>query len=129
MGRHLLESFNDFDTVAIAEITEATKVECEHCANHDLRSECFGRCNADLWTRMLIDAAVALASNGGADAVVDRQGAVAFTSGFAECAECIDRFARLADGDDEGVFIQRRVAVAKLGGVFDFDRDASIAFD
>lgn len=68
---HLLECFNDFNTVAIAEVAEAPQIEREHSANHNLRSEGLGRRDTDFGASVLIDTTVAFTSDGRADTVVD----------------------------------------------------------
>ena len=78
---------------------------------------------------MLVNAAVGFAGNGGADAIIDGEGAVPFALRFAQGGEGVDCFAGLADGKDEGVFIERGVAVTEFGGVFDFNGDAGEALD
>lgn len=94
-----------------------------------MRSECLGGGDADLRADVLIDAAIGLAGDGGADGVVDGKNLVAFALGLAEGAEGVDGFAGLADDEEEGVSVERGVAVTELGGVFDFDGNAGEAFD
>ena len=123
------KGFDDLGAVAKAEVAKAPEVKGDHGAEHDLRGEGLSGGDADFGAGVLVDAAVGFAGNGGAHAVVDREGAVAFAFGFAQGGEGVDSFAGLADREDEGVFVERGVAVTEFGSVFDFDWDAGEALD
>ena len=127
--RCLFEGFDIRETFLETHIAQAAQVEGEHRENMQLGSKRFGRCDADFRAGVLVDAAIGFASDGRADAVVDRERLVAFSLGFAQRSESVDRFAGLADYDDECVLVEWRVAVAEFGCVFDFDRDAGVSLD
>ena len=80
--------------------------------------------------KVLVNATVGFTCDRGAHAVVNGEGSVAFAFCFAEGGEGVNRFTGLADRKYKGIFVERGVAVAEFGGVFDFlDGDASEAFD
>src|SRR5690606_88404 len=95
------------------EIAKAAKVERYHARNENLRGKGLGTGNADFRAGVLVDAAVTLASYGAADAIRDGECAVALTLGFAEGFEGVHCLTALRDDEDEGVFIERGVAVAE----------------
>ena len=77
---------------------------------------------------MQVDAAVSLAGDRTADDVAQRQRRVALALRLAQGGERVGGLAGLGDGDDDGVAVDRRVAVAELAGVFDLDGDARELF-
>ena len=78
---------------------------------------------------MQIDAAVGLAGDRAADDVADRQRRMALALHLAQGGQRVGRFAALRDGEQQRVVSQRRIAVAELAGVFDFDRNAGEFLD
>ena len=71
-----------------------------------------------------VDAAVRLAGDGAADDVADGERRVALALRLAQGRQRVGRLARLRDGQDDRVAVDRRIAVAELAGVLDLDRDA-----
>ena len=49
---------------------------------------------------------------------------MALALALAQGRQRVGRLAGLRDGDDDGVAVDRRIAVAELAGVLDLDRDA-----
>ncbi len=78
---------------------------------------------------MLVDAAVGFARDGGTDDIGYSEDFVALALGFAECGERVDGFAGLAHHEEERVAEERRVTVAKLGGVVAFHGNSGEALD
>ena len=96
--RQGFECFDDVGAIAKAQVAHSAEVQGDQCREHHLGGEGLGRCDANFRSRMLVDAAITLAGNRRANAVVDRQGAVAFSFRLAQGRERIDCFAGLADG-------------------------------
>ena len=94
-----------------------------------LRRERLGRGHADFRPGVQINAAVGLAGDRAADDVADRQRRMPFAFHFAQGGQRVGRFAALRDGEQQRVAIQRRIAIAQLAGVFDFDRNAGEFLD
>ena len=97
--------------------------------DRDLRGERFRRRDADLRAGVHVNAAIAFARDRAGDVVANAEGAIAFAPAFAQRAERVGRLAALADREDEGVARHRRVAVAKLAGVFHFRRNLGELLD
>jgi hypothetical protein len=116
-----LQRLHELDAVAEAHVAHAAEVERQHRADQQLRGERLGRGDADLGPDVLVDAAVGLAGDGGADDIVDREHLVALALGFAHRGERVDRLAGLAHHEEERVAIERGVAVAELRGVVALD--------
>ena len=106
------------------QMAHAAEVEGEHGQDGDLIGERLGAGHADLRTGMQIDAAVGLAGNAAADDVAQSQSRMALALRLAQRRQGVGRLARLRDGDDDGVAIDGRIAIAELAGVLDLDRDA-----
>ena len=94
-----------------------------------LRRERLGAGDADLGAGVEIDAAVGLAGDRAADRVDDRQGRVSAALGFSQGAQRVRRFARLAQHEDQRPIVERGVAVAKLAGELDLDRQVCEPLD
>src|SRR6266404_5108751 len=78
---------------------------------------------------MEVNAAVGLTGNGAADDVTQGQRGMAFALGLTHRGQGIGGLARLGDGQDDGIAVHGRVAVAELAGVLDLDRDAGKLFE
>ncbi len=94
-----------------------------------LRREGLGRGDADLRAGVQVDAAVGLLGDRAADDVADGQRGVPLAFHLAQGGQRVGRFAALRDGEQQRVVVQRRIAIAQLAGVFDFDRNAGQLFD
>jgi hypothetical protein len=113
IGR-LFEGLDHAGAGAEAEVAHATDVEGEHRADEELRGESFGGGDADLRAHVLVDAAVGLPRDGGADDVVDGENLVAFALGLPHGGEGIDGFAGLAHHKEERIGDQRHIPVAEF---------------
>ena len=71
----------------------------------DLRSERFGRGDADLRPGVHVNAAVALAGDGAGDVVANAEGAVPLALALAQGGQGVGGFAALADDEDERVLV------------------------
>src|SRR5438876_2467742 len=78
---------------------------------------------------MHVNATVAFARDGAGDVVADTESAKSLALAFAQCTQCVGRLTALADCKNERVSAHRRVAMAKLAGVFHFYRNVSELFD
>ena len=78
---------------------------------------------------MHVDTAVALARDRARDVVANPERAITLAPAFAQRAERVGGFAALADREDERIARHRRVAMAKLAGVFHFGRDLGELLD
>ena len=107
---------------------DAPKQEAQQGQHRDLGGEGFGGRNADLRPGMHVHPAVAFTGDGAGDIITNAQRPVAFALAFAHGSECIRRFAALADGKNDGVFVHRHVAVAKFTGKFDLGGKVCQAF-
>src|SRR6185437_4700763 len=76
-----------------------------------------------------IDRAAGLAREHGADDVANRKDFRALLAGFALRSESVRRFAGLADGNDQAMLIENRIAVTKFAAVIDLDGEMSEALD
>ena len=72
---------------------------------------------------MHVDATIGFAGDGAADDVHDGQGAVAAAFRLAQGGQCVGSLAGLRDDEQDGIALERRVAIAELVGEFDFDGD------
>ena len=115
--------------VSEGEVSNAGQVQGQEREHGDLGSEALGAGDADLGTGVEVDAADGLTGDRGADDVADGERGVAAAAGFAECAQGIGRLAGLGQDKDEGVIVERGVAVAELTGVLDLDRQVGQALD
>ena len=77
----------------------------------------------------MVNPAVGLPGDGGADHIGDGQGTEAFAARFAEGGKGVDGLPGLADDKDEGTFVQGRVPVAEFGSIFDFHWDTGETLD
>ena len=78
---------------------------------------------------MRVDGAFGFPRRHAADDVADGQAARALFARFAKRGQRVGGFARLRDDDDERVAIDDEVAIAVLGAVVDFDRQAGEPLD
>ena len=101
----------------------------EEIERDQLRGERLGRRDADLRTRVGIDRPVGLARRHAADHVADGDAGGAFALRLAQRGQRVGRLARLRDDDGERVWRHNRLAVAVLGSVVHFDRDARQLLD
>ena len=76
-----------------------------------------------------MDGSFRLSRRHAADDVADGQAASALLAGFAKRRQRVGGFARLRDDDHQRVSIDDEVAIAILGAVVDFDRQAGESFD
>ena len=103
------------------EIAEAAEIKREHPERENLAREGLGARHADLGAGMQVNSTVRLASDRGTDHVANGKRKVPLALALAEGRQCIRGFAGLADGDDDRVVVDRRIAVAELAGVLDLD--------
>ena len=108
---------------------QPAEVQGEHRQHDALRGERLGRGDADFRAGVQVDAAVGLAGDRAADDVADRQRRMPLALHLAQRGQRVGRLAALRDREQQRVAVDRRVAVAQLAGVFDFDRDAGELFD
>ena len=94
-----------------------------------LRGERLGRGHADFRPGVQIDAAVGLLGDRAADHVADGQRRMPLALHLAQRRQRVGRFAALRDGEQQRVVVQRRIAIAQLAGVFDFDRNLGQVLD
>ena len=78
---------------------------------------------------MKINATSGFAGDCRADGIDEAGDECAFVDGFADGGEGVGGFAGLGNGDDEVGRIDDGIAVAELGGLFDFGKDAGEVFD
>ena len=102
----------------------AAEVQGQHGQHGHLVGERLGAGDADLGAGVEVDAAVGLAGDAAADDVAQRQRRMPLALRFAQGGQRVGRLARLRDGQDDGVAVDRRIAIAELRGVFDLDRNA-----
>ena len=100
------------------------QVEREHGQDDDLVAERLGAGDADFGAGVKIDAAVGLAGDAAADHVAQGQRRMSLALRFAQGGQGVGGFARLRDGQHDRVAVDGRIAIAKLRGVFHFDRNA-----
>ncbi len=120
---------DDLAAGAGAHVAHAAEAEGEEAEDGDLADEGFGGGDADLGTGVHVDAAVALAGDGGADVITNAEGAEAFAAGFAHGTEGVCGFATLADGEEEGVAVEGAILKAELAGEVCFCGDEGVVFE
>jgi hypothetical protein len=98
------------------------EVEGEQLQHGDLGGVRLGRGDADLGPGPRVEDPVGLAGKERVDDVGERERARPAPARLAQGVEGVDRLARLADGDDEGVLAQHGVAVAELARDLDLGR-------
>jgi hypothetical protein len=87
------------------------------------------RSHTNLRPCVLVDTAIALAGDGRADAVVDRECTKTLTLSLTKCTESIDGFTRLTNSDYQRIFVEWCVAITKLGGILNLNGYAGKALD
>ena len=103
-------------------MAHAAEVKRQHRQDRDLIHERLGAGDADLRAGVQIDAAVGFAGDAAADDVAEGQRRMALALRLAHRRQRVGRLAGLRQGDDDGVAVQRRIAVAELAGVLHFHR-------
>ena len=99
------------------------KYKRQHRQRDALRREGLGRGDADFRPGVQVDAAVGLLGDRAAHDVADRQRRMPLALHLAQGRQRVGRFAALRDGEQQRVVVERRIAIAQLAGVFDFDRN------
>ena len=94
-----------------------------------LAGERLGGGDADLGARQRRQDDVRLARDGGRAHVDDGGDALALRLAIAQRRQRIGRLARLRDEQGEAALLQRRLAIAELGGHVDLDGDARIPLE
>src|SRR5580704_13235028 len=109
----------------------ANLTEIERCEQKSGKLPREGFCggNADFRASVRVDCAVRFPREHGADDVTNGENFRALLPGFAFSGESVRRLAGLADGDDEGVLVQNRVAIAELAAVVHFHGDVREALN
>ena len=95
----------------------ARNLQRHHQHHGHLAGEGLGGGHPDFGAGMQIDAAAGFAGNGRSNHVAESRHNGALVLGFAHRSQGIGRLARLADGDDEILRSDDRVAVAEFGGL------------
>ncbi len=108
------EAVDDFLALALAHVFAAAEVEGEHGEDDALAGEGLGAGDADFRAGVEVDSAVDFAGDGAADGVDDAEAERAFVAAFAEGGEGVGGFAALADGDEDGPFLDDGVSVAEF---------------
>ena len=124
-----LELVDDFHAGREAQMPQPAEIEGQHRQQRALRGERLGRGHADFRSRAEIEAAVGFLGDGAADDVADAQRRAALAFHFAQGRQRVGRLAALRDGEHQRVVVQRRIAIAQLAGVFDFDRQPGEGLD
>ena len=112
-----------------AQVPQPAEVQGQHRQHRALRGERLGRGHADLRSGAEVDAAVGLLGDRAADHVADAQRGMALALHLPQGGQRVGRLAALRDGEHQRVVVQRRIAVAQLAGVFDFDRQPGQGLD
>ncbi len=99
---------------------EPAQLEGDHGQRGHLAVEGLGAGDPDLGAGPEIHPALDLAGNARAHHVHQPDGGGAPLAGFPHRGQGIGGFSRLGNGNDEAVLVNHRIAVAELGGVFDF---------
>ena len=94
-----------------------------------LGRECLRARHPDFGAGVQINAPLGLPGNRAAHGVHDGQCGMASALGFTQRAQRVCRLARLAEHKDQRLFLERRVAIAKLAGKLDLDRHMSQPLD
>ena len=102
----------------------AAQVKGQQGQDGHLCGERLGAGDADFRAGVQINAAVGLAGDAAADHIAQGERRMALAFRFAQGGQRVGRLAGLRDGQDDGVAVDGRVAIAELAGVFDLDRDA-----
>ncbi len=119
--RDRLDRIDDGHSIRKRKVPQPRQMERQQEQDGHLRGERLGAGDSDLEAGVKVNPALGLAGDRAADRVHDRQRGMAAALGFAQCAERIGRFARLAEDEDQRLFLERGVAVAKLAGEFHLD--------
>ena len=123
------ECVDDARSLRRREMAHSAQQQSDQCQDGHLRGERFRRGDADLRSGVHVNAAVAFARDRAGDVVADAERAKSFALAFAQGAQRVGGLAALADGENERVAAHRRVAMAKLAGVFHFHRNVRELFD
>ena len=125
LRRDRLERADDLCAAAGREHADSAHEQRHERQHRDLGGERLGRGHADFRSGVQINSAIRLARNRAADDVAEGEHLVAPPAGLPQAGECVGRFARLRDDEDQRVLVDRRVAIAEFAGVFHLDRDVS----
>ena len=96
------------------QVPHPAEVQGQHGQHGDLVGERLGAGDADFRAGVQIDAAVGLAGDAAADHVAQRQRRMPLALRFAQGGQGVGRLAGLRDGQDDGVAVDRRIAIAEL---------------
>ncbi len=107
---------------------QASEVESKKVEGHQLRGKRLGRGHTDLGTGVGVDDPVAFPGNRRFDDVADRQDLAALAMRLAQGREGISCLTALADHQGQGFFCHQWVAIAKLAGNIDFNRNPGMLF-
>ena len=117
------------DLVGIHRATRLGQRQADHVVRRDLREEGLGGGHADLRAGVGVEHRVGFARDLGTVGITHRQHPRSLGLGVAHGLQGVGGLTGLGDGDDEGLLVQHRVAVAELGCDLDLHRDAGPVLD
>lgn len=103
-------------SLAVREMANASKKKTKERENRQLRGEGLRCGDADLRSRVHVDAAIAFAGDRAGDIIADAKRAMPFALALTQSGKCIGSFTALADDKSECVALERDIAVAELAG-------------
>ena len=107
---------------------QVRQIEAHQIHQHQLGGVCLGGGHGDLRPGPSVQHVIRLSGDGAAHHIDDGQGPAAPALGLPHGGHSVQGFSRLADDDDQSLFVHQRITVPELGGQHHLHRAAQQLF-